>query len=73
MRRPLLLDAMFECCGQQEALDQAVSLLKPGGKLMKVGILEVDLVSFSIDTLRRRELCIQNVRGRTSACSRRST
>ena len=39
-----------------------MSLLKPGGKLMKVGIPEVDLVSFSIDTLRRRELCIQNVR-----------
>lgn len=61
-KEPLLLDAVFECCGQQAALDQAVSLLKPGGKLMLVGIPEVDRVSFAIDTLRRRELCIQNVR-----------
>lgn len=59
---PLLLDAVFECCGQPEALDQAVDLLKPGGKLMVVGIPEHDRVSFSIDTLRRKELVIQNVR-----------
>jgi len=56
------LDVVFECCGQQEALDQAVSLLKPGGTLMLVGIPEVDRVSFGIDSLRRKELCIQNVR-----------
>jgi L-iditol 2-dehydrogenase len=61
-KEPLLLDAVFECCGQQEALDQAINLLKPSGKLMLVGIPEVDRVSFAIDTMRRRELCIQNVR-----------
>jgi len=61
-KEPLLLDAVFECCGQQEALDQAVNLLKPGGKLMLIGIPEVDRLSFAIDTLRRREICIQNVR-----------
>jgi threonine dehydrogenase-like Zn-dependent dehydrogenase len=61
-REPLLLDAVFECCGQQEALDQAVRLLQPGGKLMLVGIPEVDRVSFEIDLLRRREIRIQNVR-----------
>ena len=61
-REPLLLDAVFECCGQQEALDQAVALLKPGGKLMLIGIPAVDRVSFAMDTLRRREICIQNVR-----------
>ena len=66
-QEPLLLDAVFECCGQQEALDQAVNLLKPGGRLMLVGIPEVDRVSFAINTLRRRELCIQNVR-RQNAC-----
>lgn len=59
---PLLLDAVFECCGQQEALDQAVELLKPGGKLMLIGIPTVDRISFPIDKLRRKELCIQNVR-----------
>ena len=32
-REPRLLDAVFECCGEQEALDQGIALLKPGGKL----------------------------------------
>jgi len=59
---PLLLDAVFECCGQQEALDQAVEILKPGGRLAIVGIPETDRVSFSIDLLRRKEISIQNVR-----------
>ncbi|HPR60911.1 MAG TPA: alcohol dehydrogenase catalytic domain-containing protein, partial [Prolixibacteraceae bacterium] len=27
---PLLLDVVFECCGQQDALDTAVEILKPG-------------------------------------------
>lgn len=61
-QEPLGLDVVFECCGRQEALDQALLLLKPGGKLMIVGIPEVDRVSFSIDLLRRKEICIQNVR-----------
>ncbi len=59
---PLLLDAVFECCGKQQALDQAIELLKPGGKLMLIGIPEVDRVSFVIDKMRRKEICIQNVR-----------
>ena len=59
---PLGLDVVFECCGKQEAMDQAVKMLKPGGKLMLVGIPEEDRVSFSIDLLRRKEICIQNVR-----------
>ena len=61
-QEPLLLDAVFECCGQQDALDQAVELLKPGGKLMVIGIPVVDRVSFDIDKLRRKEICVQNVR-----------
>ena len=61
-REPLLLDVVFECCGKQEALDQAIELLKPGGKLMLIGIPEIDRISFSIDLLRRKEICIQNVR-----------
>lgn len=56
------MDVVFECCGKQEALDQAIELLKPGGKLMLIGIPEVDRISFSIDRLRRKEICVQNVR-----------
>lgn len=59
---PLLLDMIFECCGQQEAINQAVTLLKPGGKLMIIGIPEVDEYTFPINELRRKEICIQNVR-----------
>ena len=61
-QEPLALDAVLECCGQQAAMDQAVELLKPGGRLVLVGIPEVDRVSFSIDLLRRREIVIRNVR-----------
>lgn len=59
---PLGIDYVFECAGEQETLDQAIELLKPGGTLVMVGIPEVDRVSFSIDDLRRKELRLQNVR-----------
>jgi L-iditol 2-dehydrogenase len=60
---PLQLDAVFECCGQQEAMDQAIELLKPGGKLVLIGIPPTtDRVSFNIDNLRRKEIAIQNIR-----------
>lgn len=59
---PLAMDAVLECCGQQAALDQAIKLLKPGGRLVLVGIPEVDRISFDIDLLRRREIVIRNVR-----------
>jgi len=55
-------DVVFECCGKQEALDQAIELLKPGGKLMIVGIPEFDHWKMSVDKLRRKELSIHNVR-----------
>lgn len=61
-------DAVFECCGKQEAMDQAVDLLKPGGKLMMVGIPEFDRWSFPVDKLRHREICLQNVR-RQNGCA----
>jgi L-iditol 2-dehydrogenase len=59
---PDQLDVVFECCGQQEALDQALEILKPGGKLMIIGIPRESRISFSIDKLRHKEVCIQNVR-----------
>ncbi len=61
-REPELLDVVFECCGQQDALDQAVELLKPGGKLMIIGIPAEDRISFPINEMRRKELTLQNVR-----------
>jgi len=59
---PLLLDVVFECCGKQEAMNQAIELLKPGGKLMVIGIPEFDYWSFSVDLLRRKEITVQSIR-----------
>jgi L-iditol 2-dehydrogenase len=59
---PLALDVVFECCGQQEAFDQAIDLLKPGGKMMVVGIPEFDTWSMNVEKTRRREITIQFVR-----------
>ncbi len=56
------LDVVFECCGQQEALEQAFELLKPGGKLMIIGIPEFDMWKIPVDEARHKEICIQNVR-----------
>jgi L-iditol 2-dehydrogenase len=61
-KEPLQFDAVFECCGRQEAVDQGLELLKPGGKLLLVGIPEVERLTFRIDVARRRELVFQNVR-----------
>jgi threonine dehydrogenase-like Zn-dependent dehydrogenase len=66
-QEPLLLDVIFECCGQQEATDQAVELLKPGGKLMIIGIPEFSRWSFPVDLLRHKEICVQNVRRQNNA------
>jgi L-iditol 2-dehydrogenase len=59
---PRGLDAVFECCGDQDALDQGMDLLRPGGKLLIIGIPESDLISLDAHKLRRKEISIQNVR-----------
>jgi threonine dehydrogenase-like Zn-dependent dehydrogenase len=59
---PLGVDFVFECAGQQETLDQAAEILRPGGKLLILGIPETERVSFNIHTLRRKEAPIINVR-----------
>jgi L-iditol 2-dehydrogenase len=59
---PLGLDAVFECAGEQSTLDEALALVRPGGRIMLVGIPEQDRVSFEIATLRRHEVTVQPVR-----------
>lgn len=59
---PLMLDVVFECSGDPDAVLQGVQLLKPGGKLMIVGIPEVDEIAFPIHELRRKEITIFNIR-----------
>ena len=64
---PALLDVVFECCGKQEAVDQAIDMLKPGGKLLIIGIPEFGRWSFPVDKMRHKEICIQNVRRQNGA------
>ncbi|HES59529.1 MAG TPA: hypothetical protein ENO18_03770, partial [Caldithrix sp.] len=59
---PEELDVVFECCGEQEALDTALEVLKPGGRLVIVGIPAEDRISFDMGCLRRKEISIINVR-----------
>jgi L-iditol 2-dehydrogenase len=56
------LDVVFECCGQQEAFDQAIEVLKPGGRLIVVGIPEFDNWSMNVETTRRKEISLQFIR-----------
>lgn len=61
-KNPNGMDTVFECCGQQEAITQAIDLLKPGGQLIVVGIPEEDHISFDAHKMRREEISIHNVR-----------
>ena len=61
-RKPEQLSVVFECCGQQEAADQAVQLLKPGGTLIIIGIPEFERWTFGSDDMRRKEISIRNIR-----------
>ncbi len=70
-REPLGLDIVYECCGEQSALDQAIRLLKPGGTLVAVGIPIAARVSFDSAKVRRKEIRVQNVR-RQNACLERA-
>jgi len=56
------VDTVFECCGQQEAVDEALDVLKPGGKLVIVGIPEFDHWKLPADIIRRKEIMVINIR-----------
>ncbi len=47
---------------KQEAVDQAVEILKPGGRLIVVGIPEFSKWTLSVDDTRRREISVQFIR-----------
>lgn len=58
----LLLDVAFEASGKQDAVSNAVKILKPGGKLVLVGIPPDAKYTFDMDLMRRKELTVINVR-----------
>ena len=59
---PSQLDVVYECCGDQEALDQAIDLVKPGGSILIVGIPPMDRWGFDVNKGRRKEVSLINVR-----------
>jgi L-iditol 2-dehydrogenase len=59
---PLGVDITCECAGKQETIDQAIDLLRPGGKLMLIGIPQFERFSFQVDKMRRKEITVINVR-----------
>lgn len=64
-------DIVFECAGEAAALDQAVTLLKPGGVLVLVGIPEGNHIRMDINQIRRKEITLVNVR-RQNDCAERA-
>jgi len=56
------VDVAIECAGKQETLDDGIDMLKPGGKLIVVGIPTEERVSFVADRYRRKEVTIFNIR-----------
>ena len=61
-QQPLGVDVVFECCGQQEAIDQAIEMLEPGGTLVIIGSPRSERISFDISKVRRKEIAIINIR-----------
>ena len=68
---PAGIDVVLECAGQQETIDQAVEVLRPGGRLVLVGIPREPRISFSIDKLRRKEITVINTR-RQNECTQKA-
>ena len=57
-----LVDVVFDASGEQQAIDDALKILKPGGKLVLVGIPPSAQYIFDMDLMRRKELVVFNVR-----------
>ena len=55
-------DAVFECAGTQESLDQCCLAVRRGGKALLVGIPAGDRLSIPMHECRRRELAMLHVR-----------
>jgi len=69
--KPEGVDVVFECAGQQQTISQAIELLKPGGKLMLIGIPQEERIHLDIHKMRRKEITIINVR-RQNNCTQKA-
>lgn len=65
------VDVAFECAATRESIEDAFRSLKPGGRLMLVGIPEdFDQISFDTSFMRRNELTLINVRRQNGMTAR---
>jgi L-iditol 2-dehydrogenase len=55
----LAVDVAFECAGEQAAVDDAVHAVRPGGRVILVGIPGDDQTSFSASVARRKGLTLK--------------
>lgn len=56
------VDVAFECAGDNAAVEDAINAVKPGGRVVLVGIPDDDRTSFSASTARRKGLTIKLTR-----------
>ena len=56
------VDAVFECAGVPQTVDQALEILKPGGTLFLIGIPEKPSVRFDADLFRKKGLTVTYIR-----------
>ncbi len=56
------VDVAFECAGEQAAVDDALRAVRPGGRVILVGIPSDDRTSFSASVARRKGLTLKLAR-----------
>ena len=70
-RRPSGMDAVFEAGGDPAAVEQAIALVKPGGRVILIGIPLEERIAYPTAVLRRKEIAFYNVR-RQNRCLERA-
>ena len=65
-------DVVFEVAGEQQAVDTAVGVAAPGGRVILVGIPSDDRTSFEASTARRKGLTLKLARRSTPHAFRRA-
>lgn len=55
---PVQVDVAFECAGENGAVEDAIAAVKPGGRVVLVGIPVDDRISFTASQARRKGLTI---------------
>jgi L-iditol 2-dehydrogenase len=65
-------DVAFEVSGSDDGLDRAASLVRPGGRIVLVGIPDGDSTTFTASVMRRKGLTLACVRRMTDDAYRRA-